>query len=838
MEAARGVTAAEDGQSTGETRAGPCREPVAPGLTGATHIIHGRKASTYLGIFDSPPPADGSCKSGKAGKAGKKTLAAASGDEGTCAAEEAWKKKKKKKKREERESECWGGAKLAALASEAQHDLELYTQRSSAAVSSHESLGKPISSATYFPHKLKEDAGGGVAGQGQQVLSVELNSEVSSLSASDEEAIEDSEEDEDGEESGGNNTREDELDDDDERNVISSSETREFPLKVELQPFTDNVGGHTAIFRFSERAVCKALVNQENSWYETIELKHPELLQFMPRYFGVLNVRQHFTSKGEFLNSIPAKEPKAVDIGNPPPSPDNVDAPTTPRLEPLHHTTSLPLVEEKPLPEVCLNDNKHIIPDSLWCKYSHSPSSLPSQESWAAKSECLANSNTHARTGSDTAGHSSYPTGSTLINTRLKELIIEEVFGQSSNRIQQPNFHDNHAHQHRHFRNSSIPIDKNSGDTMRIQSSDCLTNFPKNKQSRSSSTSSSTANKFISKKKRHDSHNSLVDLREMHRGLYCGPENELFKLEDDLSLTASVPNSPKSKSQHESVSYEEHSHTVVSKFILLEDLTRKLNKPCVLDLKMGTRQYGVDAKRSKQLSQREKCRNTTSRKLGVRICGLKIWNKDYYITRDKYFGRRVRIGWQFVRVLARFLYDGVSRRSILKQLPCLVRQLETLYSEAIKLKSYRMYGSSLLLMYDGNNPSSKRCKVKLNLIDFARCVTKKDIDTSIGTFKIPPKNPELEDRGFLRGLRSLKFYLLVIWNHLTGDHPLVYDEESLQEFLDSDESFNKPWDWIDEFDKEDEARVHDPNDELRKKWRKYELIFDVEPRCADDDVSE
>ena len=163
---------------------------------------------------------------------------------------------------------------------------------------------------------------------------------------------------------------------------------------------------------------------------------------------------------------------------------------------------------------------------------------------------------------------------------------------------------------------------------------------------------------------------------------------------------------------------------------------------------------------------------------------------------------------------------------------------QTLYSEAIKLKSYRMYGSSLLLMYDGNNPSSKRCKVKLNLIDFARCVTKKDIDTSIGTFRIPPKNPELEDRGFLRGLRSLKFYLLVIWNHLTGDHPLVYDEESLQEFLDSDDSFQKPWDWIEEFDKEDEARVHDPNDELRKKWRKYELIFDVEPRCADDDVSE
>ena len=38
-------------------------------------------------------------------------------------------------------------------------------------------------------------------------------------------------------------------------------EHREYPLAVELKPFTNRVGGHTAIFRFSKRAVCKALVN-------------------------------------------------------------------------------------------------------------------------------------------------------------------------------------------------------------------------------------------------------------------------------------------------------------------------------------------------------------------------------------------------------------------------------------------------------------------------------------------------------------------------------------------------------------------------------------------------
>ncbi|PIK33503.1 putative inositol hexakisphosphate kinase 3-like [Apostichopus japonicus] len=138
------------------------------------------------------------------------------------------------------------------------------------------------------------------------------------------------------------------------------------------------------------------------------------------------------------------------------------------------------------------------------------------------------------------------------------------------------------------------------------------------------------------------------------------------------------------------------------RIFIIRECGRSIPPSCILDLKMGIRSYGDDATEAKKQSHMAKVEGTTSAKLGVRACGMQIYRPDKgrYICRNKYYGRR--LSEEGLRqAVEEFVFNG--NRVRVEVIEAIMKEIQGLIETLSELDSYRFFGSSLLIIYEGSD---------------------------------------------------------------------------------------------------------------------------------------
>lgn len=137
--------------------------------------------------------------------------------------------------------------------------------------------------------------------------------------------------------------------------------------------------------------------------------------------------------------------------------------------------------------------------------------------------------------------------------------------------------------------------------------------------------------------------------------------------------------------------------------LVLQNLTYGFEKPCVLDVKLGAQLWDEFAPQAKRDRLDAVSDATTSRSMGFRVAGMKVWKgeEEGYKVYDKTYGR-VFTAENVIDAIKEYFASGLEPGQV-KIVAKRFLEKVTEIREVLEGQESRMYSASLLFVFEGDS---------------------------------------------------------------------------------------------------------------------------------------